>query len=156
MRLHWTGLLTAMVVSVVGVGAVSAQSRPKRGVRAAVEAANKKFSDAAAKGDAAAIARIYTTDAMAFPPNSDIVHGRADIEKLWQSLLASGISSLELVTTEVESQGNLAYEVGTYELKTKAGPIADRGKYCVVWKRVNGQWMLHRDIWSTNMPEAKK
>ena len=55
-----------------------------------------------------------------------------------------------------ESQGNLAYEVGTYAMKTKDGKVADRGKYCVVWKRVNGRWLLHRDIWSTNLPEAKK
>lgn len=39
---------------------------------------------------------------------------------------------------------------------TDAEAIADRGKYCVVWKRVGGQWLLHRDIWSTSMPEVKK
>ena len=55
-----------------------------------------------------------------------------------------------------EAEGNLAYEVGAYALKTKDGKVADRGKYCVVWKRVNGQWLLHRDIWTTNLPEAKK
>ena len=58
--------------------------------------------------------------------------------------------------TEVESGGNIAYESGTYELKTQDGRTADKGKYCVVWKKVNGQWMLHRDIWSTDMPAAAK
>ena len=61
-----------------------------------------------------------------------------------------------LATTEVASQGNLAYEVGTYEMKTKDGKVADRGKYCVVWKKVGGKWLLHRDIWTTNLPEVKK
>ena len=67
-----------------------------------------------------------------------------------------GIASVDLATTEVESQGNLAYEAGTYAMKAKDGKTLDRGKYCVVWKRTNGQWMLHRDIWSTNMPATTR
>ena len=126
------------------------------GVRAAIEAANKKFVDGAAKHDAALIASAYTEDAEAFPANSDKVTGRPALQKLWQSVLDSGIAAIELNTTEVQADGNLAYEVGTYVMKTKVGTVADRGKYCVVWKRVTGQWLLHRDIWTTSLPEAKK
>jgi uncharacterized protein (TIGR02246 family) len=143
----------ALVVAVVGLRRAAAQGGT---VRAAIEAGNKKFIDGAAKGDASLIATAYTADAQAFPPNSDVVRGRAAIEKLWKSVLDSGIGAFELVTTEVESQGNLAYEVGTYVMKMKDGKVADRGKYCVVWKKVNGKWLLHRDIWTTNLPEAKK
>jgi ketosteroid isomerase-like protein len=75
---------------------------------------------------------------------------------MWQSILDSSVRTFELTTSEVEAEGSLAYEVGTYALKTKDGKVADRGKYRVVWKRVNGQWLLHRDIWTTNLPEAKK
>jgi len=125
-------------------------------VRAAIEAGNKKFADGAAKHDAALIATAYTEDAEAFPPNSEVVKGRPALQKLWQSVLDSGIAAFELKTTEVEAQGPLAYEVGTYVMKAKDGKVADRGKHCVVWKQVNGQWLLHRDIWSTSMPEVKK
>ena len=125
-------------------------------VRAAIEAGNKKFTDGAAKGDAAMIASAYTTDAEAFPPNSEIVKGRPALQKLWQSVLDSGISTIDLATKEVESSGIIAYEVGTYEMKAKDGKVADHGKYCVVWKHVGGQWLLHRDIWTTSMPQAKK
>src|SRR5947207_6043689 len=76
-------------------------------VRAAIEAANKKFSDGAAKKDAAIIATAYTSDAEAFPPNSDVVKGRPALQKLWQSVLDSGIAAFELKTTEVESAGNI-------------------------------------------------
>jgi hypothetical protein len=41
-------------------------------------------------------------------------------------------------------------------MKTQDGKVADRGKYCVVWKKVDTQWMLHRDIWSTDMPAGKQ
>jgi uncharacterized protein (TIGR02246 family) len=121
-------------------------------VRAAVEAANRKFAAGVAKGDAAALASLYTPEAQAFPPNSDVAKGKAAIQALWKSVLDSGIGSAELATTDVESQGNLASEAGTYVMKTKDGKVADRGKYVVVWKKIGGQWLIHRDIWNTSQP----
>jgi ketosteroid isomerase-like protein len=152
-------MTAAVIVVLTGTGAPLNAQRAADGnatVRAAIEAGNKKFADGAAKHDAALIAKAYTEDAEAFPPNSEVVKGRPALQKLWQSVLDSGIAAIELKTTEVEAESNLAYEVGTYAMKTKEGNVADRGKYCVVWKRVNGQWLLHRDIWTTSLPEAKK
>ena len=156
MRNSWT--LTLVLGLTLGVGLAGSRRLAAQGnaVRAAIEAGNKKFVDGAAQHDAALIATAYTADGEAFPPNSDVVKGRPAIEKLWKAVLDSGITGIELATTEVESQGPLAYEVGTYVMKTKDGKVADRGKYCVVWKRIGGQWLLHRDIWTTSLPEAKK
>lgn len=151
-------LVASALLAAAGVAAL-AQTPPNKGggnVRAAIEAGDKKFVEGAAKKDASIIATAYTPDAQAFPPHSDVVKGRPALQKLWQSVFDSGIAALELNTIEVESAGDLAYESGTYIMKTKDGKVADRGKYCVVWKRVGGEWLLHRDIWSTNLPEAKK
>ena len=150
------GIAAVALIAAVAAPAGAQKAAGANAVRAAIEANNKKFSDGAAKKDAAIIATAYTTDAEAFPPNSDVVKGRPALQKLWQSVLDSGIAAFELTTMEVESAGNIAYEVGTYAMKTKDGKVADHGKYCVVYKQENGQWLLHRDIWSTNLPEAKK
>jgi ketosteroid isomerase-like protein len=120
--------------------------------RAAVEAGNKQFMAALARQDAAGVAALYSTNAAAYPPNSNVVRGRGEIQKLWKSVIDSGIASANLATTDVESSGDLACESGTYEMKTKDGSLADQGKYVVVWKRVGGKWMMHRDIWNTNQP----
>ena len=154
-----TIVLTAVCCAVLSdAGGIFAQAKQgdPGGVRAAIEAGNKKFSEGVAKNDAKTIASAYTTDGEAFPPNSEIVKGRPALQKMWQSVLDSGIASIELGTSEVESSGDIAYETGTYTMKTKDGSVADRGKYCVVWKRVGGQWLLHRDIWNTSLPETKK
>src|SRR5438046_9738468 len=87
----------ACVVAWAGIRRLAAQDGA---VRAAIEAGNKKFATGAAKGDAAMIASAYTADAEAFPPNAEVVKGRAAIEKLWKSVLDSGISAMELATTE--------------------------------------------------------
>jgi uncharacterized protein (TIGR02246 family) len=123
--------------------------------RAAIEAANKQFIAAVAKGDAAALAGMYTTAAIAFPPNGEPAKGRAAIQKLWQGVVASGIKGATLTTSEVETHGDTAHEVGNYEMKVEGGKVVDRGKYIVIWKREQGQWKLHRDIWNTSMPPAK-
>lgn len=152
-------VVVACLLVATGVAGVQAQAKkaaPADPVRSAIEAGNRKFIDGAAKKDAAMIASAYTLDGEAFPPNSEIVKGRPALQKLWQSVLDSGIAAIDLVTTEVESAGDIAYEAGTYTMKMKDGTLADRGKYCVVWKRVGGQWLLHRDIWTTSLPEAKK
>ncbi len=151
--------VTLAAAVMLGGGALAQTTAAKPGtggnVRAAIEAANKTFLDGAAKKNAAIIASVYTEDAEAFPPHEDVVKGRPALQKMWQSVLDAGIA-LDLVTRDIESSGNLAYETGTYSMKTADGAVVDRGKYCVVWKRVGGEWRLHRDIWSTSMPEAKK
>jgi ketosteroid isomerase-like protein len=120
--------------------------------KAAIEAANKGFVAAFAKHDAKAVSGFYSAAPEAFPPGSDIVTGRDAIAKMWQGVFDAGIATAELKTTEVHAQGPLAYEVGTYAMKTKDGKVADHGKYCVVWLKEDGQWKLHRDIWTTNIP----
>lgn len=120
--------------------------------RAAIEAANQQFTVAFAKGDAAALAGMYTTDAMAFPPNGDVAKGRAAIQKIWAGAIGGGIKGVTLTTTEVEAHGDSAHEVGNYEMKVDGGKVVDRGKYIVIWKREQGQWRLHRDIWNTSIP----
>jgi len=145
-----TRMTYAMVACVwLAASAVGAQDNR---VRAAIDAGNKKFLAAFAKGDAAGIAALYTTEGEAYPPNGSVVKGRPELQKMWKSVIDSGIASATLATTAVESAGNLAYESGTYEMKTKDGKVADHGKYVVVWKRAGGNWQLHRDIWNTNQP----
>jgi ketosteroid isomerase-like protein len=155
--MHMCGLRRLAAVGLATVVALGATmtAAAQDPAAAAIDAANKKFAAAFTKGDAAGVAATYSPDANAFPPNAAILKGRAAIQKMWQDVIDSGIASISLGTTEVESAGNIAYESGTYEMKMKDGKVADRGKYCVVWKKVNGQWMLHRDIWSTDLPAPR-
>lgn len=42
-------------------------------------------------------------------------------------------------------------EAGRYTLRDKYGNILDIGKYLVVWKKVDGKWKAHRDMFNTTM-----
>lgn len=122
----------------------------KNEVRSAIESANKEFVAAFARGDAAMIANLYTRDAQALPPGREIVTGREELHSFWQSVLQSGVKSASLTTVDVQQAGDIAFEVGTYEMKGGDGKVLDRGKYLVVWKRENTEWKLYRDIWNSS------
>jgi uncharacterized protein (TIGR02246 family) len=123
-------------------------------VRSTIEAAGKQFVADFLKGDAAALAGYYAEDAMVLPPNADFVKGRAAIQAFWQAFVGGGYKHFALATLEVGASGDLAYEVGTYEVGMTPGGVEDRGKFLVVWKKAGGKWWIYRDMFSSNMPAA--
>jgi uncharacterized protein (TIGR02246 family) len=125
------------------------------GVKGAIEAANSQFSAAAAKGDGAALAALYSPDGQVMPAGSDPIRGAEAIQKFWQGALDSGVAAIGLKTIEVFGHGPTATEVGEYELHDKTGKVLDHGKYIVVWQHADGKWKLLRDMFSTNVPPKK-
>jgi uncharacterized protein (TIGR02246 family) len=121
--------------------------------RAAIEAANAKFSEAFARGDAKALAAMYTTDAIAFPPDAEMIRGNEAIGEFWKATHASGVQNAVLTTIDVDRSGDLAHETGKVTLTIKAEgkePTTAASKYVVVWMRgPDGSWRLHRDIWNS-------
>ena len=96
------------------------------------------------------VADLYTVDAELLPPGAESVAGRPAIAAFWKGAIDAGVKDIVLTTVQLESAGDLAYEVGKVRLVASDGQ-ASEDRYLVVWKRVNGKWQLHRDIWnSTN------
>ncbi len=118
----------------------------------AIAAANKAFMAAFANGDAAGIAALYTEDGQVAPPSAEVMTGREALQEFWGMVIGMGLKSVKLETAELELLGEAGIEQGYYELGAGTGKVADRGKYLVVWKRVGGEWMLHRDIWNSSVP----
>lgn len=123
-------------------------------VRTQIGSANKEFMNAFKRGDATAMANLYTSEAQLLPANSDFVRGTAAIRAFWQGVIDLGLKDASLETIEAEAHGDTAIEVGRYRLLAAGGAVADSGKYVVVWKNDRGTWKLHRDIWTTSQPAA--
>jgi uncharacterized protein (TIGR02246 family) len=128
---------------------VPATSARSEDVRNAVEVGNRAFVTAFARGDATAVANLYTGDAQVIAPGAPVASGRPAIAEFWQGFIDSGVKEVALETAEVESAGDLACETGTVRLVAQDG-TASEARYVVVWKRVDGKWMLHRDIWNSS------
>ena len=123
-------------------------------IRTEIGSANTQFVSAFRRGDATAMANLYTSAAQLLPANTDFVRGPAAIRAFWQSVIDMGLKDASLETIEAEDHGDTAIEVGRYRLLAAGGVVADQGKYVVVWKNDNGTWKLHRDIWTTSQPAA--
>lgn len=121
-------------------------------IRPQIESANAQFVSAFKRGDAIAIANLYTAGAQLLPANSDFVRGAAAIRTFWQSVIDMGLKGANLETIELEAHGDTAIEIGRYRLLAADDAVADQGKYLVVWKHDTGTWKLHRDIWTTSQP----
>ena len=127
--------------------------------RAAILEVNQQFMDAIAAGSGDDVAALYTEDATLFAPGSVPLIGRDAIAEFFQGVINVGVTQAVLVTDElsifqVPKFGKSAYEVGNYQLLAgSAGEIlVDEGPYIVIWKKVLGQWMLHRDIFNSSLP----
>lgn len=124
-------------------------------IRPAIDAANQNFMHAFQRGDAAGVTACYTAEARMLPPNGQPMTGAAAITTFWQGAMELGIKAAKLETVELETRGDLAFEIGQYTLTIQPAPdttVTDVGKYVVVWKNDGGAWKLHVDIWNTNTP----
>ena len=136
-------LAAAMIVVTLSAGPALAQSK------AAIQQLNDQWAAAFNKGDAAAVAAMYTEDAYVLPPGAEMVKGRNAIEALWRANMQQ-ISDVRCTALDVKPLGrNAVREVGTCSFKTKAQPPQDGSlKYAVVWQKERGQWKLLQDIWN--------
>ena len=141
----------AVIVLALGTALLSLGSPALAQNKAAIEKLNDVWTAAFNKGDAAAVAALYTEDAYVLPPGSAMVKGRAAIEAFWRQA-AQQMSDAKLTTVDVLPLGrSAAREIGTVTLKTKSQPPQEVvGKYLVVWRKIGRDWKLATDIWNTD------
>lgn len=109
------------------------------------------FSQAYLDADAGALSQFYTVDGKILPPGTAIIQGRAAIKERWT--LPEGVSILHHKVTpeEINIIGKYAYDIGYYEGATKRADdteVSWKGKYMIVWKKVNNDWKIYSDIWN--------
>lgn len=120
------------------------------GAKAGIDAGNRKFEAAVARGDAAAIAKLYAEDAEILPPDAPPARGREAIQKEFTGLVGA-FKKITLKTHEVHALGNFALEVSSWKLEDASGK-GPEGKAMVLWKKNGSTWQLYRDMWSGNAP----
>jgi len=134
---------------VFGIAFLATIAAPAAAQQAEIAAANAKWIAFFNKGDFDGVASLYTADAIAFPPGSAMVKGRAAIGAMWKGMAAQ-VTEPKVTTTDVKRLGPAAArEIGTFSLNTKDSPPKQvTGKYVVIWQKVGRDWQLATDIWN--------
>lgn len=122
-----------------------------------IEAHIQQYTEALASGDSAALAAMFTDDAIMMPPNRKALVGKQPIQAIWTTNFSQATYKTTIEATETEAAGAWFYSRGTYALTAtpKAGgePIEDIGKWLTISKSMpDGAWKIHRHIWNSDNP----
>jgi ketosteroid isomerase-like protein len=148
--------ITLGMVLIVMCAASVAQTGKASKAEQAVRDADKAWSQAAQSKDLDKTVSFYADDASVLPFNAPSATGKDAIKQVWSSLMAKPGFSLTFAPTKIDiaKSGDLAYEVGTFELKmndAQGNPTTTPGKYVVAWKRQpKGEWKAELDIFNTD------
>ncbi|WP_324720070.1 nuclear transport factor 2 family protein [Salinimicrobium sp. HB62] len=118
-------------------------------LKKAIQQNLQEMGQAMSSGNPKLLATHFTEDAMMKFPGLDPIQGREAIAKHHEMMIEQGIS-VRPRTNEVERLGNTGYEIGTYELLNKEDQIIDSGTYSSIWKKVDGEWKIYRDVVSSS------
>ena len=140
---------TAAILILMMLGAGCAQSpAPEAFPQDVADAWVERF----AAHDAAGLAALYTEDAQLLPPEMEIVTGRAAIQEFVAKNNPPDGPAFEFATIETHVFGEYAHRQGSYRVKGPDGATLRSGKFIELWKKVDGHWLIHRDIWNSDTP----
>ena len=118
----------------------------------AIRGSRMAFVSALRRGDARSAAEAYALDATLIAPAVDVLHGRSAIEDFWRTGVETGVMDVTFETIEVQSEGNVAVEVGRYTLHVvpeRGATVVDRGRYLMVHRvDSDGQWRRSAEMFS--------
>lgn len=159
--LHLT-LLVLVPLILVPAPAVAQQAETStRGPADDVETLRERgrtWVEAARREDAAALARLYTSDAVFMPPGRPELAGRAKIRSLFQTQFERFEADYEFEIREIVVSGDWAFRRGAYTVRATLPDGSERtvrDKFLDVWRReADGRWRIARDIWNRNSPRG--
>ncbi len=149
---HFASRLLAAILAVNLLSVTTAVGQAVPSDSATIHQLSNQFSAAYVRGDAAAMAALYTTDAVIFPEQSEAIAGRRAIERYWTAEPGRRITSHRITPARIQVDGRHAYDHGTFQVSGERDGVAwgpFRGKYVVVWRREPDGWRIHLDMWNS-------
>ncbi len=145
-----------VAVSVFALLAACSTMPTSSDAESAIKAADIDFAAAMNRTDMPAVMAYYADDAVLLPANAPAVHGKAAIQQFWSGMLSSAKMRVTLTPDTVLQSGDLATEVGHYDLDINSGAARDKGKYSVTWRRQDdGKWRIVVDMFSSDSPPPR-
>ena len=145
-------LLMSGVMSLASCGAGNQQGQPaappdsRAADEAKIRSIDQEWVKTVAGKDAQQSASYYADGGALMAPGVPLATGKDAVQKMWVGLMGTPGFALTFAPTKVEvsRSGDLAYEIGAYELTSndkKGKPQTVKAKYVVVWgKQADGSW----------------
>ena len=112
-----------------------------------LEAATQAWVKAFNAHDTDALMKLATPDVALIEPSAAVpVNGPQAVRAAWEAASADMQGHVASVTREVSIAGDIAWRTAVVTNKLPNGEVAARGQSLEIWKRVNGEWRLHRQM----------
>ena len=111
--------------------------------------------DAYNAGDVERMVGLYADDAVLMAPHAPVARGRDAIRSYLKSdLAAAKAAGIQLVPGDAAAgvTGDIGWESGSYSVVDSASKALDTGSYLSVARKVDGRWLLIRDIYNSDRP----
>ena len=143
--------IAAFAVVALALSIVTAAQKADADVQKIVSAYEAAFN----KGDAKAVAAMYTADALRVGPDGLLVTGRKEIEQSYVTAFGGALKGAKLSLTTgrtVNVTPDVKIIEGTFDV---AGTAPVKGRYVNTLVRQGGQWLLASVNARPDMPPAK-
>jgi uncharacterized protein (TIGR02246 family) len=125
----------------------------------AILKASETYRKAVLEADAVGVAALYRDDAIEMPPLQKAIVGRPAIEQFYRGMFGgpSKVTDFTFTHTETTAEGDLGYDVGTYQRtmsRGPSGPMKAAGAYLVILKRTAGVWKVAYLTYTCDCPPA--
>jgi ketosteroid isomerase-like protein len=134
------GAMAVMLMS--GMVALTMAAAPRNSDRAALDAALQRWLNAVNAQDVKTLGATMTDDVQLLGTNGAGVTGRDAIIRTLRDAAARG--RLVATSREISIADDMAWHVVELTQVQENGDVHSRGQALEIWKRVNGEWKLHR------------
>ena len=147
-------LFSILIALIIISSSIYAQDVDK--VKAKIEEMNKAYTKAMIDNDVEKMLSMYTEDIISMPSYQPTIKGIAKVKELSEMQAKSGWKTTEFILsiTDIIVQGNLAIEIGNYNMKMSGPDVpewADYGKYITIWEeQKDGSMKIKVETWNTD------
>ena len=115
----------------------------------ALEAAAQAWIKAFNAHQLDALVALTTQDVVLMDASVDApVSGREAARGAWAHALAAAPGQVTSSTKEIVITGDIAWRIGALASRLPNGNVISHGQSLEIWKRVNGEWKIHRQMTS--------
>jgi ketosteroid isomerase-like protein len=146
-RSDFMNKLTVIAASIMVFAAGCAHQAPVRleNERDRLNQRQEEFFAAQAARDAARTAALFSAGAVLHVANMPPVEGRSAIERFYGNMFGFLTGSTPTPERmEIGAGGEMAYVLGSVrnEFRSPQGTSEHEGKYSMVWRKLEGEWMI--------------
>ena len=129
----------------------------EKAILAEITEQRREFADILLRHDHDALPPMFTIDTIVLPAGRPLVQGRDAAIAFWTAATSDPKRRLRSAFDALDSlfAGDVVVETGrakVFAVGNDGETLFDNGKYIVVWKREDGRWKRHRDIFNSDGP----